>query len=137
MEKTVPIDGNYDPFTPDAVTRVETLEGSKAGEGGFMLETEGEVSLVFNDTLFNVPHIRGPKGWLVRLVGSTGGPRVTRLAQWALVDEKNKLANHLWRLIQLPGLKRLIPGHGDIIETDAADTLARVAHRLGNIRPMS
>ncbi len=136
VEKVIAPHGDYEQFPTDPGTRVETLDGSKVGEGVFIHAAHGEISLVFNDTLFNVPHIRGPKGWLVRLLGSTGGPRVTPLARWTMVSDKHRLANHLWHLSQLPGLKRIIPGHGDVIETDAAQTLEAVARKLGKVAPI-
>ena len=136
VEKVITPTGDYEQFPVDHTTRVETLDGSQGGEGAFVHQADNEISLVFNDTLFNVPPIRGPKGWLMRLLGSTGGPRVTPLARWTLVSDKHRLANHLWHLSQLPGLKRIIPGHGDVIETDAAQTLEAVARKLGKVAPI-
>jgi hypothetical protein len=78
----------------------------------------------------NLPHLPGAQGLLLRAIGSTGGPRVTPLARLVAVSDRRALAASLERLARTPGLARLVPSHGAIVEADAARVLADVARRL-------
>ena len=91
---------------------------------------DGE-TLIFNDGFMNLPdRLPGAKGWLVKLVGSTGGPKVTWTARVGLVEDKRAYAAHLRALAARPGLVRIIPGHGDLITDGAGPKLAAAADRL-------
>jgi hypothetical protein len=72
----------------------------------------------------------GLDGLLLRLLGSTGGPKVTPLARWIAVRDRRALRDHLLQLAQTPGLVRVIPCHGGIISKDPSGVLRRVANRL-------
>ena len=130
VAKKVTLNGSYAELPADPHLQVQTLRGSKAGEAAFVYQSGAETSLIFNDTIFNLPHLPGFKGLLLRWLGSTGGPRVTRLARSLLVSDKAKLAEHLQQLSQMPQLKRIIPGHGAIIDAQASESLSRIAHSL-------
>lgn len=78
----------------------------------------------------NIPHLPGLEGFLLRLIGSTGGPRVTRLARLVSVGDRRALAGHLERLAATPGLVRLVPSHGAIVSVRAGEVLREVAARL-------
>jgi len=115
----------------DDTVSLEPLDGVKGGEAVMRVTSPGgHVTLAFGDALFNMPHGSGFVMFMLRLIGSTGGPRVTRLMQLAGVSDKKALAAHLRRLSATPGLVRLIPGHGQLIDRDAPATLAAVADRL-------
>jgi hypothetical protein len=64
------------------------------------------------------------------LIGSSGGPRVTAVARLLLVRDKAALGDHLAELAELPGLTRLIPSHGAIVDHDAAGVLRKIAGPL-------
>lgn len=92
---------------------------------------DGSETLVFNDGFMNLPaSLPGFKGWIVKLIGSTGGPKVTRTARLGLVDDKAAYAAHLRRLAARPRLARVVPGHGAIIVDGAAAALRRAADGL-------
>ena len=126
----VAVDGHFDALPPDAVLRAEILDGSKVGEAAFVVQSGGQVSLLFGDTVMNLPHLPGLDGWLFRLIGSTGGARVTPLARLATVGNRPALRAHLLRLAALDGLTRLVPTHGAVVEGDAAAVLRAVAEAL-------
>jgi hypothetical protein len=72
----------------------------------------------------NLPdRLPGVKGALVRLLGSTGGPKVTWTARVGIVDDRRAWADHLRRLAARPALARIIPGHGAIVTADAGAAL--------------
>ena len=131
VEKVVRVDGTYDALPSDPSLHVETLEGGKIGEGVFIVTSQRGASLVFNDTIFNVQEApSGFGGFMLRLVGSVGGPKITPLGRLLLVKDKKALANHLSRLAALPDLCRLIPGHGSIVSEDVPSALETIAHSL-------
>jgi len=91
----------------------------------------GRVSLCFfGDALMNLPHKPGLGGLLFRLLGSSGRARVTPIARWFVVGDRSVFREHLVRLSGRPGLKRLVPCHGGIVEGDAPAALRRAAEEL-------
>jgi hypothetical protein len=132
VEKVVAVDGDYSRLPEDPRLRVETLAGSSLQEAVFIYTAaSGELTLIFNDTVFNLPdHLPGWKGWVVGLIGSTGGPKVTGLGKLLAVADKHQLADHLRRLAALPELGRIIVAHGDVIDRAASECLKGVADRL-------
>lgn len=132
VAQRVPVDGSYeDAAAPrDASVRLLHLAGTADREGVLEVRSKGGTTLVFNDCLFNQPHMPGLDGWFLRVLGSTGTPRVTFIARTALVKDKARLREHLEELAGTPGLARLVPGHGAIIEDDPAGVLRAVASKL-------
>jgi hypothetical protein len=128
--QVVRVDGALEDLPNDGSVRVESLDGMKVQEAAFIVTSGTQRSLVLTDAVFNVPHLKGFSGKVLRLLGSTGGPRVTPIAKFGMVKNKAALAEHLRRLAGLEGLARLVPAHGNIIETNAADVLRGVADRL-------
>jgi len=106
------------------------IAGTNDAEGVLIVRDENETTLVFNDILFNHPHVPGFGGFVLKTLGSSGGPRVTRVAKMMMIKNKSALAEQLMRLSALDNLARVIPGHGDVIEQNAAETLRAVAATL-------
>jgi hypothetical protein len=128
VRQVVEVDGDYDSVPRGPDLRIETLDGVKVGEAVFVVTSPGgRVTLLFNDALFNVPHQPGLKGAILRFVGSSGGPRITRIFRLAATSDLTKLRAHLGRLATTEGLRRVIPGHGATIEDDPAGVLTAIA----------
>jgi hypothetical protein len=127
VEKVVAVDGGYELLPPEIEWRTLATKGDEAA---FLFRHGGRATIVFGDVLFNVPHFRGALGWMLKIIGSTGGPRVTPLAKMAVVADKQRLASQLREFASLAGLVRLVPGHGCNIEKDAARILSEVANRI-------
>ncbi len=125
VRELVEVSGDYDALSPDEAVRVEAVEGGTWGEGVFLVESERGVTLVFNDTFMNQPHMPGFYGFGYRLLGASGSPRVHPFCKWTA--KKKPLRAHLERLATTKGLVRIIPGHGELIDEDAAAVLARAA----------
>jgi hypothetical protein len=130
VEQAVVVDQDYGAFPSDPDVRLEVLEGIRGAEGVLIVRSglyRERTTLVFADTVFNQPHLPGFWGLVYRLLGSSGGPKVTPLFRTALVKDKKALRQHLLRLADAPGLARIIVAHGKVIGSDAAAVLRRVA----------
>jgi len=129
VEDVVPVHGTYADEPDDPHVRYETLDGTRQGEGAMIVrDTEG-TTVVLNDVVFNMPHQRGFSGFVLRrLTGSSGGPRISRIARWFIARDKPALRAHLERLANLDGLKRIIVSHHEVIEQPAV--LRDVAAKL-------
>lgn len=130
VEQVTAVDLTYDAFPGDGSVTFDHVAGVANVEGVMTVRSEDGVTLVFNDVLFNSPHLPGIHGMIMRLLGSTGGPRVTRLMRLVAVKDKRALAGNLRALAGTPDLVRLVPGHGQVIARDAAATLRAVADAL-------
>lgn len=115
--KVVRVDGNLSAIPKDPGLTVETLDGESIEEAVLIARSgSGRTSLVFNDTLMNLPRYPGFMGFVYKAMGSTGAPKVTPLMKVFAVKDKALLKAHLERLAALPGLVRAIPGHGAVVE---------------------
>jgi len=118
------VDGPLDELPDDPSLRWDSLPGVPAEAVLVHTEPSGEVSLIFNDAFMNLPdRLPGWRGAIVRMIGSTGGPKVTRTARFFIIGEGREYAAHLRTLADTPRLTRVIPGHGDVIR-DAAASVA-------------
>jgi hypothetical protein len=131
VEKKVAVDGGVALMPQDPALEVAALEGSRWNEWVLRVRSPGgRVTLVFGDAVMNIPHRPGLEGLVLRLLGSSGGPKVTRMARLFSVADRGALAAHLERLATTPGLVRLLVSHGEDVTVDAPGVLARVAAAL-------
>jgi len=130
VEEVVPVDLTYDHFEGDSMVSLRHAAGVGDKEGVLTVSDAGGRTLVFTDLLFNLDHQPGFVGLVMRLIGSTGGPKVTWLARRFIVQDRAALRAFLQRLSATDKLVRLVPGHGAVITEAPAATLAAVAERL-------
>lgn len=130
VEEVVPVELTYEAFPGDETVTLAHVTGLRDVEGVLSVRSDDGVTLVFNDLVFNVPHMPGLGGMVLRLLGSSGGPRVTRVMRVLAVKDRHAVREHLLALASTPGLVRVVPGHGDVITQDAAATLRAVADAL-------
>lgn len=131
VAKVVPVAATYDDVPADAAVAFETLDGTKQREGVMIVRDDAGATLVVNDAVFNMPHLSGFTGFVLRrLTGSTGGPRVSRIARLLVIADKPAFRAHLERLAALDGLRRVIVSHHVVIDDAPADTLRAVAATL-------
>lgn len=131
VSQKVEVHGDYDQLPVGEPLGFEPLAGVPAEAVFIHRAPDASETLIFNDGFMNLPaSLPGFKGWVVRLIGSTGGPKVTRTARIALVKDKKAYAAHLRRLAARPRLARIIPGHGAIVLDGAAAALTLAADRL-------
>ena len=67
---------------------------------------------------------------MLRLIGSTRGPRVSPLTKLLVVTDRSLLVAQYRELAAIPSLVQLIPGHGRNIEDQAPAVLLDVASRI-------
>lgn len=111
----------------DPNVTLSIMDGTKDLEAVMTVKSGGAVSVVLTDAVFNMPHLSGVKGWVLRhITQSSGGPRISRIARLLLVKDKAAFAAHLERLATSE-LRRVIVSHHETITDDPAGTLRRVA----------
>jgi len=109
-----------------------TVAGTGEAELAMIVRHGSELTLVTNDIIGNVAHPNGIGARIMsRLMGFGPRPRITRPARWFFIKDKAGLALQLREWSQLPGLRRLIPSHGDIVDRPAT-LLARLADELAD-----
>jgi len=128
--EVAPVDGRWEDLPIDPALVGHPIEGSRFGEAAFAVRSGERVSLLFGDTVMNNPPARGLRGLALRALGSVGGPKVTPLTRLLAVFDRRAVARTLRRLSGLPGLCRLVPSHGSVVDDGAADVLRRAAERL-------
>jgi len=131
VEEAVPVDATTD-VLGDTDVELVIVPGMGEGEAMLIVRRNGRTTLVLNDVISNVRH---PKGLganiMARLFGfGVHGPRMAREVKWLFVKDKKALAARLRGWAAMPGLVRIIPSHGEIIDQPAA-VLKRVADDLG------
>jgi hypothetical protein len=126
VAKQVPVDGGWEQLPADARIRAIPIRGAR---GEMALHAGGTLCLP-GDVMMDLPHLPGMEGFLWRILGSTGSPRVTNVAKLFVVSDRAALKAHLLELAQLPGLERLAPCHGAVTRSDAARVLREVAGTL-------
>lgn len=119
--------GTLEDLPPDPDVAFESVAGTTVGEPVEIVRSDGRVSLVFSDA---IQHHRDTARLVFRLIGFRGEPRVVPLFRLLFTSDRAALRADLLRLADLPGLARLIPCHGAVVEADSAGALRRAALAL-------
>jgi hypothetical protein len=130
VEKVATVDGTIEDLGAMTGVSLQELAGTGRAEGVLRVHSREGDTLVFNDTFLNVPHQPGLGGWLLRVMGSTGGPRVSWLARRLVVKDAGALRAAFESLAADSRIVRLIPGHGDRIEENVGTVLRSLAESL-------
>jgi hypothetical protein len=127
VSELVDVAGHLDEMPKDANVELFHLRGMKEREGALRVRASGGTALVFNDTLLNVPKAGGVLGFAM---GPTGVLAVPRFTRWILMKSGAELKSHLQELADSPALSHVVPGHGDVIQGEAATPLQQAIERL-------
>lgn len=130
VQKVVSVSGSYNDFPPTENIVLKHLPGVKEREGFLEISSSDGRTLVFNDIIFNEPHFGGVEGFVMRLIGSTGGPKITTIARLGVISDKRALRAFLEGLAGLPELTRIIVSHGRMISENAGQVLRQIASTL-------
>ena len=132
VAKRVRVDGNLDLLPDDPALSHAALAGSRIQENVLTVHSGSRTTLVFNDSLMNLPRLPGFKGWVYGAIGSTGAPKVTPLMRLVSVADRAALRAHIEALAVTPGLARVMPGHGFRVDgaSEAPELLRVVAAGL-------
>lgn len=116
----------------DSEVRFLTVPGTGDREAAMEICRNGKLTIVVNDIIANVRHPPGiGAGIMARLMGfGVSAPQVPRVVKRVLIEDKEKLAGQLRTWAERSDVKRILPSHGDPIETDASGALRKLADAL-------
>jgi hypothetical protein len=128
--EAVQVDSTHD-ILGDRNVKFVVVEGTNEAEAALVVQRKDGATLVANDVIANLRH---PHGLGARIIARIAGfgverPQVPRVVKRFMVQDKRKLASQLREWSAIPGLRRIIPSHGDLIERPAA-ALRRMADEL-------
>jgi hypothetical protein len=131
VEQVVPVNATYAEVPSDGAVELQTIDGTKGREGAMIVRDGDGTTLVLNDLVFNMPHVPGAQGFVLKhVMGSSGGVKITRIARMLVISDKQAARAHLERLAALPELRRVIVSHHETIEREPGRALAEVAATL-------
>jgi len=127
----VAVDGGFENIPQDPAVSIMEVAGFRTGEGMAVVRSNGRVSLVVADVVLNVPNGPGLQGLIFRLLGLTGDrPKLPKAIRLRVLRDAHALRLQLEELARTPGLVRIVPSHGAVIERDPARVLRQVAASL-------
>ena len=125
--RATPCAGSYGDVPTDTTVTLRELKGVGEREGVVLVRSDDGVSAVFCDVVLNVAKMSGILGFVLHPTGVLSVPRITG---WLTVKDKQTLKNDLVSISELPGLMRVIPGHGSIVASLAPEKLRGAAERF-------
>jgi hypothetical protein len=135
VERVVHVDTTTVDFG-DPVVRFVTVLGTAGREAALVAETDGGTSLIVGDLIFNLPDRPGLEGWLFKKMRMTAPePHIPPIVRMLTVQDREVLKTQLERWAALPHLKRILVSHGNIVTSDPAAVLRRLAADLVPARP--
>jgi hypothetical protein len=128
--KILPVDGTLEDVPADATLRCQTLPGTRFGEAAWIVTTGPRTSLLFCDAIQNSRPGKGFQGFMFKTMGFTGHELKTPpFYKLRAVRDRAEVKRALLRLADTPDLARIVPSHGDIVSTTAADALRTAVAR--------
>jgi hypothetical protein len=122
----VELAGTLGAIKTDGDVTVQAVRSTKLGEPTIVVRSGGgRVSLLFGDLIQNTP--KASLGLPFRLMGFGGGPKVVPIFKMMFVTDKARLKDHLTECSELAGLSRLVPSHGEIVDSEPATALKGAA----------
>jgi hypothetical protein len=128
VAEAVEVSGALEDLPSDERVSAFGVAGQRFGEAILTVRDAGGATLVFGDTIVNQTHMPTVGGFFFKLFGVSGGPRVHPLMR--RFTKAKRFRAQLEELAQAPGLRRIIPGHGDFVEERAPEILREIAARL-------
>lgn len=131
VSEAVPVDLVLD-CLEDADTSFVTVAGTADRDSALVVRRPGGVSLIVNDIIAHVARPQGPGAWLMSRLFGFGArrPSIPRPIRSKLIEDPKALAAQLDKWAGIPGLRRIVPSHGEIVEQQPAAELARLAYML-------
>ena len=131
IDNRSPLDGTLEDIPADPSMSLAVVPGSKLGEPVLTVRSGGgaRVSLLFCDVLQNTP--KEKVNFFFRLLGfSADHPKVVPAFKLLFLSDKAALKEALVKWAQIPNLLRIIPFHGDIVDSNAAEAFRVAASEL-------
>ncbi len=127
VRERVSLAGTLEEFPNDATVTVESVPGSKLGEAMVKVKSGPRLNVLFADVIQNNPP---DLMFLFRLLGFAGGPKIVPAYRMMFVNDKSAVRAYIEQCASLPGLARLIPFHGTIVEQGAGESLRSAVSKL-------
>jgi hypothetical protein len=128
VARQVQVDGAFHDLPPDPGVAVGTVAGFKTGEGFMTVRCGPHVSLVVADVVLNVPRGPGILGLLFHLMGFSGDrPKLPVPVKLRVVRDRPALRRWLEQVASTPGLARIVPSHGPVVDRDPSGVLRSIA----------
>jgi hypothetical protein len=128
LRERVELAGTLETFPGDPTISVESAPGTKLGEAVMTVRSGGRSTLLFSDVIQNNSKESTPL--LFRILGFSGGPKVVWVFRKLFVKDRVAVKSALEKWAALPGLHRVVPFHGAIVESGAASALGAAAGSL-------
>jgi len=130
VEEVVPVDATNVDFR-DPRAQFLAVPGTDEHESALVVRGSTGSTLIVNDLIWNLDNRPGFGGWLFRIAGFTGPePRIPSLVELKGIKDKPALRRQLDEWAELPGLRRIIVSHGDVISEEPSNVLRRLAGSL-------
>jgi hypothetical protein len=112
--------------------KITPLPGLKGDESVMEVEGAGGVTLVYTDALFNLPHGSGLSGALLKMIGTSGGFKMSVIGRLAFLADRRAFRAHLEAQAARTDVERVIVSHGDAVTGNDAvrAAFARAAEAL-------
>ncbi|MCA8922480.1 MAG: hypothetical protein KDD82_11765 [Planctomycetes bacterium] len=130
VAKEVTVHGTVEAELPPLGISVHADAGIKPSEVVYEFPLADGAALLFCDALFNLPNRGGLKGWIVRLIGSSGFFGVTRIGRWFVVDDAQRFREFLLEQSARDDLVLLGVAHGECVTQSCGRRLVEAAARL-------
>lgn len=127
LEKRFRLDGTLADMPADPTIECMETPGSKHHEVSIVVKSGPRVSLLVSDALQNNDPAK--LRLIFRLIGFGGGPKVVPMYRMFFTSDKSLLKQALLGWAAMPGLVRLVPFHGTIVE-HPADAIRAAAATL-------
>ena len=133
VSEAVKVDLTSDRFD-DRDVELQLVAGTGNREFAMSVRRPGGSTLIVNDIIAHVAHPRGVRTWLMAsLLGfGTRRPAVPRPIRARLVEDPASVAWQFEKWAGIPGLRRIVPSHGEIIDQQPAAELSRLSQSLKN-----
>ena len=128
LRQRVELAGTLETFPSDPTIGVESVPGTKLGEAMMAVRSGDRSSLMFSDVIQNNPKESTPL--FFRMMGFGGGPKVVWVFRKMFIKDRTVLKSAFEKWGTLPGLHRLVPFHGTIVESGASSALGAAAGSL-------
>ncbi len=129
VERKVMADCAIEEVAEEIGIKYHVSTGFRPGDLVYEFDITGGKALVFCDLVFNLEHLKGLDGWLLKILGSTGFFGSTWIARLQMKD-KGAVKSLLLDLAEIPDLKMIVPSHGKPILENCNEKLKEAASLL-------
>ena len=129
VRKKWPTLETLDPTTLDKSLKLYAIPGMKTDECVLEVKSNRGVTLVYADAIFNMPHLSGMTGFVLRLVGSGGEFGITRIARMFLLANRAAFVAYLKEQAARTDIVRVLLAHGTTVESGVKEAFEGAAER--------